>query len=184
MTRHNPFLISLSTLEEGESHLEIIGTAEDLEIDPKVAKLDGPVVVRATFYRAGQKVELQAVLLARVQLACDRCLEPVELRINVPVRVFAEKRESRDHRPEEEVREDDLGIVYHDGRFVDLTDEVRQELLVQIPWHVLCKEDCRGLCPQCGVDRNRAERDGTGCGCGDTTRMARIIRQARDSKDE
>lgn len=173
MSRHNPFLIALATLEEGESHVELIGTAEDLEIDP--ALLEGPVVVRATFYRSGQKVELQAALLARARLTCDRCLEPIEARIDAPLRIFAERRESRDHRPQEEVREDDLGIVYHDGRFVDLTDEVRQELLVQIPWHVLCREDCRGLCPQCGADRNR-----TACACGETARAARIGHEVRD----
>lgn len=168
MDRHAPFVISLATLEEGESHQEMVGSGEDLGVDPGRTTIAGPVVVRGTFYRHGQKVELQASLLARLDLACDRCLEPVEVRVESPLRLFAERRESRDHRPAEEVREDDLGIVYHDGRFLDLTDEVRQELLVQVPWHVLCREDCRGLCPRCGTDLNRAP-----CACSSTEREPR-----------
>jgi uncharacterized protein len=53
-----------------------------------------------------------------------------------------------------------LGMVYHDGQIIDLTDEVRQSLLVEIPWHPQCRDDCRGLCPRCGANRNVTE-----CGC-------------------
>jgi Predicted metal-binding, possibly nucleic acid-binding protein len=37
---------------------------------------------------------------------------------------------------------------------LDLTDVVRQELLVGLPLHPLCRLDCRGICPECGADRN------------------------------
>jgi len=154
-----PFLVLLSTLEEGETHREMVGGPKDLDLDPKRLLLEGPVILRGTFYRRGPRIEVQGTLTGRTTASCDKCLEPVEIRVDTPFRIFAERRESRDHRPVEEVREDDVGIVYHDGRFLDLTEEVRQEFLVQIPWHVRCKDDCLGLCPRCGVDRNRVACD-------------------------
>jgi uncharacterized protein len=155
------FVLNLRNLEEGENHLELAGSAADLGIKPEEAALVGPVVLRATVFRAGQKVEVQGELKAALDLACDRCLEPVRRPLRVPVRIFAERPETRDRRSKEELREEDPGIVYHDGQSVVLTDELRQELLVEVPWHVVCKEGCLGLCPRCGGNRNLGQ-----CSCG------------------
>lgn len=155
MERKAPFVVGISSLEEGASTREMVGTAADLELEPEKVPLEGPIYFRANLYRAGLKIEVQGKLTASLRMICDRCLNSVLVRVDVPVRLFAEKRETRDHRREEEVREDDLGMVYHDGQRIDLTDEVRQELLVQVPWHVVCRPDCKGLCSGCGVDLNR-----------------------------
>ena len=44
--------------------------------------------------------------------------------------------------------------------FVDLTDNIREDILLQLPQRALCRENCRGLCPRCGVDLNK-----TTCQC-------------------
>jgi uncharacterized protein len=150
-----PFVLALQALEEGESRCEIVGTAADLDLRPEEVVLATPVVFRAKIFRSREKVEIQGRLRTEITLTCDRCLDPIGRSLEAPVRVYGERRESRDHRPEKEVREDDLGIVYHDGRFVDLTDELRQLILVEVPWHVVCREDCLGLCPRCGANRNQ-----------------------------
>ena len=46
------------------------------------------------------------------------------------------------------------------GTELDLTEAVREQLLLQVPAYVLCREACAGLCPRCGADRNDGE-----CGC-------------------
>jgi uncharacterized protein len=46
------------------------------------------------------------------------------------------------------------------GEALDLSELVRQALILAVPPRSLCRPDCRGLCPQCGVDRNREE-----CSC-------------------
>jgi uncharacterized protein len=149
-----PFVLALQALEEGENRCEITGTAVDLDLQPSELILTSAVVLRAKIFRSLERIEVQGRLKAECELTCDRCLDPIPRRLEIPVRIYGERRESRDHRPEKEVREDDLGIVYHDGRFVDLTDELRQLLLVEVPWHVTCRDDCLGLCPRCGANRN------------------------------
>jgi uncharacterized protein len=43
-------------------------------------------------------------------------------------------------------------VIFHDGLELDLTYEVREAVLVDIPIQNLCSADCRGLCPTCGID--------------------------------
>jgi len=155
-----PFVLRIQALDTGENHLELSGTGADLDIDPAYARLAGRIAVRLRVFRVNDKIEVQGEIAAPVDLSCDRCLAPVRQPIRAALRIYAERRESRDRRSDQEVREDDLGIVYHDGRFLDLTDEIRQVFLVEVPWHILCREDCRGLCPRCGANLN----DGP-CGC-------------------
>ena len=157
-----PFVLPVRELEQGENRLERVGNGVDLALDASFIRLAGPAVLRAVAYRAGDHIDVQGTVTASVDLACDRCLAPIQKILQAAVRVFAERRELRDRRPLEEVREDDVGIVYHDGRFVDLTDEIRQVLLVELPWQSVCRDDCRGLCPRCGADLNESP-----CRCGE-----------------
>jgi uncharacterized protein len=157
-----PFVLQVRELEQGENRLERVGNGIDLALDPSHIALTGPVLLRLVAYRAGDHIDVQGTVTAPVDLTCDRCLAPIHRILQAGVRVFAERRELRDRRPVEEVREDDLGIVYHDGRFVDLTDDVRQVLLVELPWRSVCRDDCRGLCPRCGADLNEGP-----CRCGE-----------------
>lgn len=157
-----PFVLQVRELEQGENRLERVGNGVDLALDAAFIRLAGPAVLRAVVYRAGDHIDVQGTVTASVDLACGRCLAPIQRILQAQVRLFAERRELRDRRPPEEVREDDVGIVYHDGRFVDLTDEIRQVLLVELPWQSVCRDDCRGLCPRCGADLNESP-----CRCGE-----------------
>jgi uncharacterized protein len=46
------------------------------------------------------------------------------------------------------------------GDELDLREAVREQLLLRAPRFALCREECRGLCPTCGADRNQDD-----CGC-------------------
>ena len=43
---------------------------------------------------------------------------------------------------------------------LDITEDVRNEMLIELPINLLCRDDCRGLCPKCGVNLNEVA-----CGC-------------------
>jgi uncharacterized protein len=59
-----------------------------------------------------------------------------------------------------EVGADDLDVFAFDGERVDLEPLFREELVLAVPYAPLCKEDCKGLCSQCGADLNSGA-----CGC-------------------
>jgi uncharacterized protein len=62
---------------------------------------------------------------------------------------------------------EDADVVGFAGNEIDLSDEVRDEILLAIPLQVLCQESCRGLCPVCGGNRNKVP-----CQCEEEQRQA------------
>ena len=79
---------------------------------------------------------------------CSRCLDEVEVPIEYSIQGFLVK-EGFD----EDEFEDDDALIF-DGQEVDFVDIIEQTLDFKIPASVLCKEDCKGLCKQCGVNLN------------------------------
>ena len=85
---------------------------------------------------------------------CDRCLTPVE----VPIRISSERElSSPDSEPE---GEEDESRDFMDGHSLDAEAFLEDEISLGWPMKILCREDCKGLCPVCGADRNKTE-----CGC-------------------
>lgn len=160
--RHSavPFLVSMSTLVEGVNKIQIEGTGEDVGIQEQDAELEGGIVLDGTFYRVDQHVEVQAEVRGAARQVCDRCLSPMISSIRASLRLFCEKRPERDRRTDVESREQDDGLLYHDGHVLDLREEVREVVLLEVPWHPLCRSDCRGLCPRCGKNLNEGD-----CSC-------------------
>jgi uncharacterized protein len=61
---------------------------------------------------------------------------------------------------EHAITEDETEIGYYEISGLLLEDAVREQVLLALPGRTLCRQDCQGLCPQCGANRNR-----TNCGC-------------------
>jgi len=88
----------------------------------------------------------------QVQATCRRCLAPVLVDVDDAVRLLF---------TEDEDNDDPAAVILPPRAFeVDLGDAVREALILAIPEFPLCREECRGLCPRCGADRNLG-----GCGC-------------------
>ncbi|MFA9444762.1 DUF177 domain-containing protein [Egicoccus sp. AB-alg6-2] len=109
----------------------------DVELD-----LDLDAVVEGILVRGGIGVDLE--------LPCARCLVPQAVHVDSDVaELFVDptKREDDD--------DEDPGYELVDDRTaIDLSVMVRDALLVDLPVRVLCREDCQGLCEECGTDRN------------------------------
>ncbi|HEY0071398.1 MAG TPA: DUF177 domain-containing protein [Chloroflexia bacterium] len=126
--------------------------AQDVHGDVKVTRLADSLLV-------------QGDIEAGVLLECSRCLEkftrPVDARLEeqflptIDVETGAPVRR-------EEFEENDLAFEIDPNHLMDLTEPVRQALLVALPMKPLCREDCKGICLQCGANLNE-----TACGHGD-----------------
>ena len=92
-------------------------------------------------------------------VACARCLKPVPFRRSGAVSwVFAPAHERHQPAPgseeELELSSKDLDIVFYDDFTVPFDPLIEEQVLLEIPMRALCREDCLGLCPMCGTDRN------------------------------
>ncbi len=84
-----------------------------------------------------------------IHCSCDRCAEPLQIPLSDALLiVFTRNSKERDEEDEEVL------LISDSTREVDLTDPVRQSLILALPAKLLCKEECRGLCVRCGANLN------------------------------
>jgi len=118
-------------------------------------ELEGPPLVNGRAVRAGQDIRLRGEIKARISAPCDRCLNEVTIRAEIPFDLFyAPAEAARDEGGERELLERDLGFAVYENDQIDLDEMVLEQLELSLPSRVLCSEECRGLCPQCGADLN------------------------------
>jgi len=115
--------------------LELIGlpAGADLVLDLRLESVSEGVLVSGT---ASSHAEGE----------CGRCLRP----INVPVRVPVQELFAYEHSTTDETTdEDEVGRLH--GDLIDLEPTLRDAVVLALPTNPLCREDCPGLCPDCGV---------------------------------
>lgn len=104
--------------------------------------------------------------------ACRRCLVDVACHVEDDMTaLFAEP-------GLDESEEDDVFPVSAASLTVDLRPAVREAWLLAVPAFVVCREECRGLCPSCGVDRNEVA---CSCAAGRSDPRWGALRAVRDS---
>jgi uncharacterized protein len=127
---------------------------EELVLDEEHARLTEPPEVTGRVQTSGHEVRLRGQITARAEIDCDRCLKsvpvPVETEFDVTYVPEADYRESE----AAELREEDLSLSVFDGETIDVDELVREQLLLALPTRALCTDECKGLCPVCGADRN------------------------------
>jgi uncharacterized protein len=131
--------------ELGELAPELEGVSDSV--------LSGPVRLMHT--DAG--ILVQGRFLAEMQMNCARCLEPVAVPLDVSVEelftptidIFTGKGIT----PEEE----DRALWIDEHHILDLSEVTRQGVLLAVPLSVICREDCHGLCPNCGQNLNEGK---------------------------
>lgn len=131
----------------------------------------GPVVVGGRLQSIGEgRFYWQGTARTVVRGECRRCLTPVTTPLSLEIgALFTQDPEALD--------DPDSYPVAPDGTEIDVTPAVREELVLAAPQYVSCREDCKGLCPQCGKDLNAGP-----CGCAPAT--AAVWQPLRALKDK
>ena len=125
--------------------------------DGKERELEAVGPVRMKVENAGNSTYLfHTEFEAKLHLPCDRCLTDVACPI-----LLEDDRERKLSAEETEKDPDEEETCIH-GYELDVDEFIRSELFLRIPMKVLCREDCKGLCPKCGANRNLGS-----CGCED-----------------
>ena len=110
------------------------------------------VPIELHHYRVGADLLFRGRFDASVTGTCARCLSDYSFPLAEDFR-FVLKPAAVDS-SERELSEEDLSLSFYDGDEVDLSPLVREAMMLALPTRPLCKDDCRGLCPHCGTNRN------------------------------
>jgi len=115
-----------------------------------------PVQVRVNLSRSGKVILVKSGIEARVKCNCARCLDPFTLTLSSEIWFSLNpKPDPNLAYPEEvELTREDVQTDYYEGEEVDLSPLIQDQALLTLPFKVICREDCRGLCPRCGKNLN------------------------------
>jgi uncharacterized protein len=174
-------LFSVAMLSVDLRSLDGQAVQVDGSIDPSdPVWLDGdirpssPVTVQGRLSRAGEgRYYFTGEFDGSAVGECTRCLREVPVRAGDSIQcLFVDS--------DEDGLDDDPDVFLLDAkaRSIDVRPAVREGWILAVPPFVLCREDCKGLCPTCGVDRNT-----TACRCaseGDA-RWAGLTERTTDS---
>jgi uncharacterized protein len=134
---------------------EGIGYSREFTFDEPLVKISDDLTVhnlagQVTLTRTPQGLYAQGQLRGRVDHECARCLTGYEQPVSVRLSELY-------HYPPETAPAEALTVS--DDAHLDLTPVAREDFLLSIPMHALCRPDCKGLCPQCGKNWNEGPCD-------------------------
>lgn len=141
-------LVDLRTLEGGALETRAEVPADDPLFEGVEARPVGPLLVDGKLRKTGSDEYFwNGHLRGSIVVGCRRCLTEVQHLLDAPVRALFTADEAALEDPE-------AYEIAPQARQIDLAQPVREELVLNTPGFALCREDCRGLCPTCGADRN------------------------------
>ena len=97
---------------------------------------------------------------AELELQCARCLEPVPQEVERKFDLLYRPQGADAGKEELSVTDAEAEIGYYQGEGLLLEDALREQVLLALPLKVICREDCKGLCPHCGTNLNLGQ-----CSC-------------------
>jgi uncharacterized protein len=106
------------------------------------------------------EIRLRGHVTVEIEAACDRCLEPAKVPVDSDFDLFYRPVEKVETHGEIHLEEGEIDLSFYEGDSVALRDVLREFVLLSLPMRTVCSEECQGLCPVCGENRNEKS-----CGC-------------------
>jgi uncharacterized protein len=151
-------LLDLNKLHGSREHFE--RTFQPAAFDPQDPdyRVAGPVELSLDVDKLGSGAfGVSGRAATRLAVECSRCVEPFEVPVDVAFNLRYVPHVENAGEGEREIGEDDLTTAYYREGLLDLVDLLREQFVLALPMKPLCREDCRGLCPQCGTNLNRTQ---------------------------
>ena len=158
--------LEIASLPEGSSHIDLTVEAGELGVSLEGGRLTSPIKVSLDATRNLNEILLRGTAWVTAVLECARCLDEFSFAVESHLDIWCILGGGdKDARVPER---DNVIEAPVEAKYIDLTDHLRSELMVLIPLKPLCKQDCKGLCPLCGINLNHEQ-----CSCHSESHDAR-----------
>jgi uncharacterized protein len=154
--------IRISQLSEGIHNYQLISHPSELEL---AENFQASITVDASLEKTKRQLYLRASVSTKAQFQCDRCSNDFELPIQTSYSICY----AYDETDSTELPDDELRVVHLGTPYLHLADDVRDCIMLAVPMKLVCKDECKGLCPHCGVDMNYES-----CSCAEETTDSRF----------
>jgi DUF177 domain-containing protein len=106
------------------------------------------------------EIRIRGDLGVTMESDCDRCLAPAYFPLRAQFDLFYRPMSYIARDEEIEIDEGEAEIGFYEGDGMELEDILREQVLLLLPMQKVCRDDCKGICPVCGRNRNE-----TSCDC-------------------
>lgn len=128
-----------------------VGAPEHLGTEVILVPEGQPIELDLRLESVMEGVYVSGSVRATATGACVRCLDEVHIPVDVPVQELFAYADRVAHHHEVASEDDEDGILELDGDFADLEPVLRDAVVPALPFQPVCREDCPGLCSECGV---------------------------------
>ena len=156
--------LELSQIRQPETDYRKVFQPADLAAGDEEYRVTAPVDLRMVIHKDQDRFRLVGTVKTELELQCSRCLEPFTLPVDrqfdlrfLPAGTTEPESDSDDE--EIEVEEDDVSLTFYRDEQIDLNELLREQFYLALPMKPLCSPACKGICPQCGTNRNTAPCD-------------------------
>ncbi len=132
-------------LHDGAHQFDETVISSDLDMAPD-SVFRHPIQIKAVLNRYEKNIQCSVAVQTKVTHQCDRCLDEFEEPLDLQFEFLIYMGDGEVLSEEEDVLQ-----ISNDVQEVDLSERIREQLLLTIPMKILCREDCEGLCAGCGV---------------------------------
>ena len=146
--------IIVSKIPDEGVEIHSIETARSLGITPSDLILDGDVHIDAMVSRQGRVFFVDAALRTALHINCSRCAGEFSYAVDTQFHCQEEPVKKTDLELDVPLHKGDMDIDQYAWDAVELNNLFREQVILAMPMHPLCKTDCLGLCPKCGQNLN------------------------------
>lgn len=147
-------IVDVTELKSGQTTFDFSIDAAQIDLESETEKLKNSVRVAGKLKKGIVQTDIEGRISTDVEIECNRCLQPVEQHLDFPFEAAFVTAENYTQEKDAEINERDLEISIFEGNKIDLKELAREQILLNLPEQIFCKEDCRGFCQKCGANRN------------------------------
>jgi uncharacterized protein len=154
--------LKIAELELKKLPIDALYTAQQLAFGEPGVSIAAPLHVtgEAALHILTRELRVQGRIDGSLACECDRCLAQFSLPVSGPFDLVYEPVGAASGEDDLALSENDAGVGYYEKEGLDLADVVRERLYLLLPMSRLCRPECKGICPECGANRNESS-----CGC-------------------
>jgi len=146
--------LDLTRYRQPEEHFARTFQPADVQQEGDAYEIVAPVELDFDIQKDKEKFRLVGAARTEIELPCSRCLEPFRIPVTTPFDVRFHPASEMGGEGEREVQDEDLDTSYYRDDRIDLNDLLREQFYLALPMKPLCRDECKGLCPQCGTNWN------------------------------
>jgi uncharacterized metal-binding protein YceD (DUF177 family) len=136
--------INIGSLNDGSQHLELVSDSAELGIEPGLVK--DPVLLELELFKTNFQLDVKTSIKGTIYLECDRCLDKFEKDFSTGFELVFVQQHSR----EDEINEDYIRTYPAHFKTVDLTNDIKETILLTVPMKKLPGTKPDGSCSWCG----------------------------------